>query len=133
MKNILIVLLLPLSSNIFADWTKVGDGNNATAYVDFQTIKKKRKKVIIWSMLDFKVAQKDVGTDNDNVKYLSTMSRDEHDCEEGTIRILDIYSFSGNMRKGDVIFSLSNVKDKPESILPGSLTEKLFKAACSSK
>ena len=66
-------------------------------------------------------------------KVWSIASHQENDCEEETTRILDLYFYSGNMRQGDVVYSNRNIKDEPESIIPGSTSEALFEIACGKK
>lgn len=130
MNKILVLLLLMVSTNVFAEWTAVSESANgiATVYVDFETIKKKGNKVKIWDLLDLKTAQK-----FENDRYLSTIQRMEYDCEEETGRTLDYYLYSGNMRNGEIVYSSKNIKDEPKSILPGSIDEGLFKIACYKK
>ena len=130
MKKILILLLLMVSTNVFAEWTRVG-GNavfGMTTYVDFGTFKKKGNKVKIWYLLDFKKVQT-----YEKIKFLSKLTRNEYDCEEETRRTLDIHLYSGNMEQGVVVFSSTNIKLEAESIIPGSISEGLLKIACSNK
>ena len=61
------------------------------------------------------------------------MERDEYDCEEETSRMLDFYWYSGNMRNGEIVYTDTNIKKEPISILPGSISEGLFKIACGKK
>ena len=130
MKKILVLLLLMVSTNVFAEWTRVDNSpdGNMIVYIDYETIKKKGNKVKIWSLIDFKTVQK-----SSYGKYLSFVSRNEYDCEEETRRMLDLYSYSGNMRDGEQVYSQSNIKDEGTSIIPVSIDEVLFKIACSKK
>ena len=130
MKKILVLLLLMVSTNIFAEWTRVDSNDPAgiTAYVDYGTIKRKGNKVKMWGLFDFKTVQEVAGK-----KYLSVMSRNEYDCEEETSRLLDFHYHSGNMRQGVAVLSDTNIKDEPESISPESIDETLFKIACDKK
>jgi hypothetical protein len=130
MKKILVLLLLTVSTTVSAEWTRVSgspDGD-MTVYVDYGTIKKKGNKVKMWNMYDFKTVQISV-----NKNLLSSVNRVEYDCEEETGRTLDFYWYSRNMRNGEIVFSLTNQKDEPESILPGSINEGLLKIACGKK
>ena len=130
MKKILVLLLLMVSTNVFAEWTRVTESadGDMTAYIDFGTIKRKGNKVKIWRLFDYKAVQK---VEND--RYLSSVGRLEYDCEEETSAVLDIYWYSGNMRQGDIVYSSNNIKDEATSILPGSIDETLFKITCSKK
>ncbi len=125
------MLLLVVSMNTFAEWTRAGysaDGES-TQYVDLESIKKKGHKVKLWELTDEKTIQKFTG----GKEYLSAVSRQEIDCEEETSRILDLYLYSGNMRQGEVVDSVTNSKEEPISIMPGSIKEGLFKIACGKK
>ena len=128
MKKVWVLLLLIVSTSVFAEWANVDDNDEMTTYVDFGTIKKKGNKVKMWHLTDFKTVQK-VGND----RFLSMLSRDEYDCDEETSRMLDLYWYSGNMRNGDRVFSAPNIKDEPESISPGGVNKTLFEIACSNK
>jgi len=131
MRKLTLLLLLMISTNVSAEWTRVTSVNNGeiTFYVDYDTIKKKGHKVQMWKLLDYKTVQ--VGSDV--VRYLSMFSRDEDDCEEKTTRTLDLYSYSGNMKSGDIVSSYSNIKMEAESIIPVSIDEVFFKIACGKK
>jgi hypothetical protein len=128
MKKVLVLLLLIVSTSVFAEWANVDDNDEMTTYVDFGTIKKKGNKVKIWSLIDFKTVQT-----YEKIKFLSQLTRNEYDCEEETRRMLDLFWYSVNMRQGEIVFSSKNIKDEAESIVPGSIDETLFKIACSNK
>jgi hypothetical protein len=100
-----------------------------TAYVDFWTIKRKGNKVKMWKLYDFKTVKK-LG---ENDRYLSEMRRGEYDCEEETTRQLDVHWYSGNMKQGEIVRSITNIKDEAESVIPGSINETLLKVACGKK
>ena len=139
MKNIVVLLLLMVSTNVFAEWSRVNTAANGaiTVYVDYETIKRKGNKAEMLSLLNFKTALK-----YNNDRYLSVTSRVEYNCEEKTDLALDFSFYSGNMKTGDVVFSttIKDVKDetgetdedetKSISISPGTINETLFKIAC---
>ena len=130
MKKVLVLLLLMVSTNIFAEWTRVGEGEDGytTIYFDIQSIRKKGNKVKMWILYDFRVVQK---SKSENVKYSSQINNSEYDCDEITRRILDFNWYSGNMGRGEVVFSSPNRKDEPRSIIPSSIDDGFFKIACS--
>ena len=117
-----------VSTSVFAEWTVVGGVDGMTAYADSDSIKKKGTKVKMWSLFDYKTVQK-----FDNLSYLSSVTRNEYDCEEETRRMLDLHWYSGNMRQGDIVYSNTNIKRESKSIIPESTIEVLFKIACSNK
>lgn len=132
MKKITLLILLMFSTNALAEWTiaTISSDFSGSVYVDFGTIKKKGHKVKMWSLFDFTSVHTYA---EDNTRYLSQMERYEYDCEEETSRQLDLYSYSGNMRQGDIVWSSRNIKDEPESIVPESIQEELFNIACGKK
>ena len=130
MIKLLLFLLLMVSTNVFAEWTRLSESadGDMTAYFDIQNIKRKGDKVKMWSLFDYKTVQK-----NSYGIYLSQLSRNEYDCEEETKRMLDFYWYSGNMRQGEIVYSEKNIKDEPQSILPESVDEISLKLACYKK
>ncbi len=145
MKNIAMVLLLILvsmnvlaelnkafeSADGFAEWSSVFESvdGNETIYVDFKSIRKiGNNKVELWYLLDFKKTQQSV-----NYSYLSSVMHDEFDCDKKIIHMLNLSFYSANMRSGEVVWSNSNIKEKPQSIMVGTSTETVFKLACGKK
>ena len=127
MKKLILLLLLIVSTSVFAGWTvidKSSDGTQ-TAYVDIDTIKRKRNKVSMWIMIDYKTVQEG--------GFLSAVSRFEYDCEESTSRMLDFVWYKGNMMSKDVLFGDSNMKLEARSISPSSMDETILKIVCSKK
>ena len=131
MKKLLILLLLLVSTSVFAEWTRVTESadGDMTTYIDYGTIKKKGHKVKVWNLFDYKTVR--IGAANE--RYLSSVTRFEYDCEEEMVRQLDVHWYSRNMRQGEIVFSYPNVKDEAESVMPGSIGETLFKIACGKK
>ena len=131
MKKVLVLLLLMVSTSVFAEWTRVTESadGDMTAYIDFGTIKRKGNKVKMWYLQDYKA----VHSLSRNGEYLSGASYHEYDCEEDTKRMLDLYLYSGNMGDGEIVGSRTNIKDEAKSVIPGSIEETLFKIACGKK
>ena len=128
MKKLTLLILLMASTNVFAEWTKVNSNIAAglTVYVDLQSIKKKRNKVRMWVLWDFKtIQQSSIGE-----RFLSEVHHNEYDCEEEAYRILNYSMYSGNMVEGNSVYSSGNLNFEPESIIPGTLNDSSFKAAC---
>jgi hypothetical protein len=131
MKKILILLLLMVSTSVFAEWTRVGSDGEITVFVDLQTIRKVGSKVKMWTLMDFKTVQQ-VST-LDTTTYLSGANHKEYDCEEEATRFLDIHRYSENIASGHIVYSQTNMKDEPESVIPGTLPEQLLRIACGKK
>lgn len=130
MKKILILLLLMVSTDLFAEWTKVTDSSDGdmTVYVDYGSIKKKGNKVKILDLTDFKTVHK-----NKSYRYFSQLSLNEYDCEEKTRRMLNFHWYSENMKKGNIVYSEKNINDEGKSIPTDSIGTDLFNIACSKK
>ena len=48
MKKLLIIISVLISFNSYADWTKVLPGNNASLYIDFDTLIEKDGYIYWW-------------------------------------------------------------------------------------
>ena len=129
MKKLTLLLLLMVSTSVLAEWTTVGGGTDLISYIDFGTIKRKDNKVKMWSLIDLKTVHEFSGGE----RYLSGMMRSEYDCEEETMRMLDVYYYSENMREGEVVVSNTNITNEATSVRPDSIEETFFKIACDKK
>ena len=128
MKKLTLLLLLMVSTNVFAEWAEVGSNDEMNVYNDFSSIKKQVNKTKMWSMFDFKTVKT---IENDS--FLSQVFHYEYDCINETIKQLDFIWYSGNMKSGDVVYSQRNMNIEPISVTPESINEHLFKIACDKK
>ena len=126
-KTILIMLLTVVSNSVKAEWDAVGiaENNSTTGYADPATIRKNGDLVKMWGLDDYKTAQ----VSSDGKAYLSSMVQEQYDCKEEQRRILAISYHSGNMGRGDVVFSGSDL-GKWEPVAPRSKGEVFWKFAC---
>lgn len=129
-KMIMTLLLLIVSTNVFAEWTKVTNSSDGdmTVYVDYGSIKKKGNKVKMLDLSDFKTVHK-----TKSYRYFSQLSLNEYDCEEETRRMLDFHWYSENMKKGNIVYSEKNINDEGKSIPTDSIGTDLFNIACGKK
>jgi hypothetical protein len=128
MKKIVMMLLLLVSTNVFAtDWVKAGENDKFTNYVDSQSIRRDGNKVRAWTLDDYKSGQ--VLADN-KTRYLSTVARQEFDCFEDTVRTFDRHGYSEKMGTGDIVISSQNLTEPAVSLPPGSMGATVFKAVC---
>ena len=130
MKQLTLILLLLVSTNVYAEWTRVTGSVDGvkTVYIDYGTIKRTKNKVTIWRLLDHKTVQQ-----FDKKIYLSSATHEEYDCEEETSRLLDMYVYSGNMSSGEVVISLKNIQSEATSIIPENIQVTFFKIVCDKK
>jgi len=126
-KAILMMLLAVASHSAMADWINVGSNENTTLYVNPADIKRAGNMATMWTMTDYKTAQKDMGE-----KYLSAKDQNEYDCKEIKTRRRASSQHSENMGKGKVVYSDSyTTRWKP--VPPDSGIEILWKFACIKK
>jgi hypothetical protein len=78
-------------------------------------------------MYDYKKVKVDVKS------YLASVSHVEYNCKEETLRLLDLFWYTGNMGQGQPVFSNTNIKKDPISIIPETIHESLFNIACDKK
>ncbi|MEI6067967.1 MAG: surface-adhesin E family protein [Methylococcaceae bacterium] len=129
-KLIPMLLLVGMSTNVFAEWTNIGGNDNQgmNAYVDITTIRKHGNLVKIWYLTDYKKNQT-----FQELKYLSSKSQREYDCKEEQSRGVAFSWFSGNMGDGGVVYSGGTEGRQWEPVQPESVGETLFKVACGIK
>ena len=129
-----------VSTNVSAEWTKFGDTSDYsdTTYIDRQSIQKTGDKLKIWVLTDFKEIQS-LPVANSPL-YLSQVVYQEIDCQERTIKQIELVYFSGNMRSGTPVLLISQDEilrssqgGAPSFISPGSKGEVIYKIACNKK
>ena|SRR3989338_622319 len=123
-KVILMMLLSVMSSSAMAGWVKVGSNEKTTIYVDSATIQRTGHMAMMWHLIDFKTAKKDMGE-----AYVSTKDQNEYDCNEKKLRRRAFSEHSKNMGGGEVVYSDSfTTKWKP--VTPESGIQILLETAC---
>jgi hypothetical protein len=127
-KILTIFMLLLISTNVFAEWTYIGNSDNFNSYVDMKTIRNKGNKAKMWYLFDYKTAQ----ITSQNNEFWSALAIDEYDCTDGTSRTLSVSFLSGKMNIGQVVFK-NDIKGEFKEIPPGSIIERIFKIACGIK
>lgn len=123
---ILIILLFLSSGPAYAEWVSIDKTDDGmTVYADLDTIRRNGDLVKMWHLYDNNKIQTKVGD-----TYWSVKRQTEYDCAEGRSRMLAVTSFSGNMGRGNVVFSDSD-EQKWEPVQPGSVDQILWRFACS--
>jgi len=125
-KKILFVLLL-MSLPAWAEWTLVGgaDGAKFSTYADVATIRKRSGMAEMWTLLDFRNAQRAPY----GPEYLSLKVQQEFDCGEKRSRVLFSEFHSGQMGEEDVVSTHAG-PDEWQRVLPQSIPEERWKIAC---
>ena len=130
MRKLTLLWLLLVSTNVLAEWTLLESASSEDGfdvYVDTQSIRRDGNKVKMWNMYDYKKIKVDVKS------YLASVSHVEYDCKEETLRLIDLFWSTGNMGQGKPVFSNTNIKNDPISIMPETIHESLFNIACINK
>ena len=122
---LLITLLFLSSVPAYAEWVAIGSsgGNIGSVYSDPDTIRRKGDLVKMWILSDFKTLQTVA-----DASYLSRLSQSQYDCTEERIRQLTVSWHSGNMGKGNVVWTNSD-ESKWEPVAPGTLGHTLWELA----
>ena len=125
---LLIALMVLSSGPAYAEWVALGTSNSEmTVYVDPDSIRRKGDLVKMWHLYDFKTALKKAPE-----PYLSNRGQDEFDCVDERTRKLSETYFSGNMGRGEQVYSNSE-GTRWEPVAPGSVGQVMWKVACDKK
>ncbi len=126
-KAVMLVLLTVMSTSAMAEWILVSGSevDDITAYADpATTIHSPDNRAIMWTLVDYKTAQKANGK-----TFMSVKSQNEYDCKEERSRISYANVYLKNMAGGEIV-STSIKPHEWEQNEPGSVGEALWKIAC---
>jgi hypothetical protein len=123
---LLITIVVLSSAPAYAEWVKVGDGDEAgrTVYVNPATIRRNSNLVKMWQLYDYKTVQTVGG-----IRFLTAEEQWEFDCAEDRGRVVALKGFSGNMASGTMVYTNSEV-GKWISVMPNSIGHTVWKIAC---
>lgn len=128
MKKLLFTLtLLILSTDSMAEWTKVHESEEQggyTIYADLTSIGRPDGRVNMWTLIDYKVEQKDTGA-----YFLSKKIRRKYDCRGKHVKELSFKLYKWNMGRGELIRSYTQPQGW-EKIQPDSADEVEWKVVC---
>jgi hypothetical protein len=116
-----------VSYPVMADWDFYGSSSDQSIdfYIDSSRIKSSGDVVKVWSLMNYKVAQK-VGSS----KSLSAILLNEYQCAEEVMRNAHITSYVGKMGGGNAIFSETSRITRWDPIPPGSIGESIMYLVC---
>jgi len=109
-KAVLILLLIAVASPVWAEWSKTGEANDRTSYIDYTSLRKNGHLVKAWGLVDLKKKEE--------IGHSSLVFINEFDCREERRRKLSVYFFSGQMGLGETIAKLTEPEEW-EYIRPG--------------
>lgn len=123
MKKIIIGCLLAASgASALAEWTRLGEGMNASNYyIDVQGIRKDGNLSKVWLIQNLK--QRDTSGE------MSVLTLKEYDCNEERHRTLAISTHSEVMATGVTLLN-GNPKGDWQYIPPKSVAEFILKIVC---
>lgn len=122
-----LALLGTASFGAMAEWTRVSETFNFTAYVDLNSIRQSGHMVKMWSIRDFKSP-----TASPYGTFLSMRSQDEYDCSNERQRGLAGSLSTERMGGGSVLIT-ENTVGQWRSNAPATYDETFFKIACGIK
>ena len=126
------MLMTVVSNSVMAEWVMVGGSDDGMlAYADSATIHKIGNNVKVWVIYDYKTSQADPF--GGSKPYRSTKIQHEYDCKGEQIRVLAASLHTGNMGKGDMIYSEVNPSSPWQPIILGSMSEARWTLACGKK
>ena len=121
---ILITLLLLSGGPACAEWVGLGYAEDATVYVDPDTIRREGDLAKMWVLWDYKTIK--IGKD---FSYLSSQWLEQYDCVEPRGQPLASTYFSGNMGNGNRVFNETGGGGW-WPVPPRSIAQNLWKVAC---
>jgi len=126
MKRFVFILLLLISTDGWAEWTRVGGDDEIATYADLGTKRRRGNMVKMWVLFNYKTAQQ---ADAGMPSYLSMIAQNEYDCDEERYRNLYFSMYSENMGGGRVVASNSEPTNWTP-ISPTFVISRLWKTAC---
>jgi hypothetical protein len=128
--GLLLSLQMLIVRPAYAEWVPLVSSESAggyTVYVDPETLRREGDEVEMWELYDYKTR----GT-AEGFSFFSFKKRNEYGCAEERLRTLAVMHHSGNMGRGMVVSSNSDI-GKWKRVPPGSVGEALWKFACGKK
>ena len=121
-----IALLMLSSGPAYAELVAVAKtADNATIYIDTETISRNGELVELWFIFDYKRPRR---LDSD-VYYLSMKRHYQYDCASEYSRLLATTFFLSNMGKGHVLDDIVK-EDKWRDVPPDGAGRTMMESAC---
>lgn len=100
MRIVIAFFLLIFSAHVAAqNWAAVTTTDEATWYVDMNTLERKDDIIRVWMLVDLTRP-----LSSQNKEYKSNISLEEFDCIDKKFRTLQFSSRTENMGQGDIIY-----------------------------
>lgn len=115
-------------TNIKNTWVEVFKSEPITFYASPANSGKAGKTgAAMWRLADYKMAEI-----NGDFIYLSRVSQEEYDCDEGKMRLLYTALYEENMGAGEPLYTHTEAYAW-EPVLPGTDSEAVWRIACKAK
>lgn len=124
---IMMLLLAAISSNVMAEWVRIEENENMTAYVNPSTVRKNGDTVGMRTLFDYKTVQ----TMNGGF-YSSLEGQDEYDCKQNQRRTSYFSMHTANMGGGKIV-STKHPQPNWKPVRPHTFDEYFWIYACSKK
>ncbi len=121
MKYFLSVLLLIVTASAQAGLKQYGQSRENTSYFDSASIKRSGTKVSVWTMTEYRQAEK--------AGFLSTRSHKEIDCKNQQERTVQYIAYAENKGQGQVVGEI-NEPNSWQDIVSGTRNSRLLLMVC---
>jgi hypothetical protein len=127
MKTLLLILsLLLITSNSYAEWTKYSVGEDYFVhFYDESTVKRNGDKIRVWKYTNYSPDDKEAKS----INVSSTRSLDEIDCINETVKSLSRHSYTKPNLQGDMT-DYTDPNPTISYIVPNSTLAVLMKLVC---
>ena len=122
MKKLLLFIIFIFSiSPLHAEWKPIVQTENATQYIETNSIKSKGKIVSYWMLEDHTSLQDE--------SWLSMKYKSENNCETEELRHISLNYYSENMGNGKAVSNINNISPWSH-VIPGTTGETVHKFVC---
>jgi len=120
-KIILACVLATSAASAMAEWTRVGETDAATFYLDYKTIRKDGNLRKVWAVVDLNQPHES--------GLMSRRHKNEYDCKAERWRSSSISGHSQNMTRGETLWNESSATSW-QDIAPDTVSELILKIVC---
>jgi hypothetical protein len=113
-----------IASSAFAEWTRIGNTDQAIEYIDYATIRRNGALGRIWTLHDLKVRVADFPSGTMSIRTLT-----EFDCAQERSRSLSNSAHSGAMATGRSLLVVTTAGEW-NYIAPGTVDDGVRKIVC---
>lgn len=129
-KYIVLTLMIVLfSSNVMAEWVRVGENNRSIAYAD-TAIRRSGDTAIYWVLFDYKAVQESTRSGR---RYLSEKSQREIDCQSERDRAIFFTWHSDQMGNGTIVYTGNKPTNWEPTSSPSSFASAFWMFVCGKK